>query len=82
MAPDRNVYDLANIKNNPNELFASTTYGGLGIGAGLTASIGMGLAKTSIPSNNQSNLSMGDWKNKRTSFDPSVTSKSLMWRNR
>ena len=49
MTAERNLDDLSRIKNNPNELFSATTYGGLGIGAGLTVSLGMGLAKTSQP---------------------------------
>lgn len=46
MTNDRNIFDLSNIRNNPNELFSATTYGGLGIGAGLTVNLGMGPAAT------------------------------------
>jgi hypothetical protein len=48
MVNDRNNADMSITKNNPNDLFALTTYGGLGIGAGLNMNLGMGHAKNSL----------------------------------
>jgi hypothetical protein len=81
MGNERNIYDLSNIRNNPNELFSATTYGGLGIGAGLSVNLGLNLKpnQSALAPQKQNGT---DWRNKRTSYDPSLTSKSLMIRNR
>jgi hypothetical protein len=81
MGNERNIYDLSNIRNNPNELFSATTYGGLGIGAGLTVNLGMNIKQSQTGLAQQKQIG-NEWRNKRTSYDPSLTSKSLMIRNR